>query len=235
MTTLLAPSPALERVLTRNRFIDSPSATDWRREVEVEDGPCPGRYEIAVATSEPEILQHLELRYTAYSLHGYLNPDYSFPDDLEYETHDEDAALFLAREEGTSELRGVARLAYDVGGILPMDTYYSLDRFREEIGYREGGGIVLAEFSRLISHPTGQKALNRALVRSVFEFAVKTGATYVLGCGRCDIRSYYDKWGFHSFDPDLEIDLRQFDCQIQTPMPLYPHYMHVREIRWERI
>lgn len=224
----------LDRILCNNRFLESHAARRFRRLVDAGSGPLPGSYEIRVATRVEEILEQLGLRHRSYVSHDYLDPTHTFEGQLEFDRHDVASALFIARNRGTGELHAAARLAFPLEGRLPMEEYYSLEAFRQRIGY--SGGVTLVEFSRLLSHPTGQKELNRALVRTVFEFAVDQGVDYILGAGRCDIRRYYDKWGFRDVEPGLEIDLRGcVDTPLCSPIPVYPHYMHVSEIRWEKI
>lgn len=222
----------LSRLLSSNRFLGSEVARRFRREVV---DPSGDRYTISIANTPDELVEHFRLRYVAYLSHDYLNPGYAFPDELEYDDDDLSAALFNVRNQRTGDLHGVARLAFDIAGHLPMDEYFSLDDLRDRIGYQQDPSLVLTEFSRLISHPVGQRAINKALVRSVFRFAVENDVDYIVGAGRVDIRHYYDKWGFQDVAPGVEIDLRTLDTTLYFPMRLYPHVMHTRNIRWECI
>ncbi len=225
----------LDRILEENPFNRSVSASQFRRQVQVSSGHCRGAFEIGVATRPEEMLEHFSLRYQSDLSQRYVEPSNPFEQELEYDDHDRSSALFLARGVESGQLNGVARLAFDQAGQLPMDAYWSLDGLRERIGYYEEPDLTMAEFSRLISFPTRQKELNRALIRAVFEFAVEQGVDYIVGAGRCDIRHYYDKWGFREVEPGAQIDPSLLGGVRCSPVPLYPHYMHTSEIRWEKI
>lgn len=235
MNQLVDTVDVLDRILEDNRFSRSLAASRFRHRVEVSSGRCPGHFEIVVATRAKEMLEHFSLRYRSDLTQRYIGPTNTFENELEYDAHDRSSALFLARSLQSGKLHAVARLAFEENGLLPMDDYWSLEGLRERVGYHDRGGKTLAEFSRLISHPTRQKGLNRALVRAVFRFAIEQGVDYVVGAGRCDIRQYYDTWGFREVDPGAEIDPALLGGTRRCPVPLYAHYMHVSEIRWEAI
>ena len=224
----------LEHILQNNIFIGTDIARDHRMLYVVDQGELQGTYEFSLATSWQDMLDHFALRYASYKEHGYYNPAYVHETRFDFDEFDTDAALFIVRNLASGRLHCVARLAFDKDGILPMDSYCSLDQFRSEIGFKPGE-MKLIEFSRLISHLTGQKELNRALVRFVFEFAVKQHVDYILGCGRCDIKHYYDKWGFKDIQPYREIDQSNVNYPYRAPMKFYPHYMKPEDIQWHRI
>lgn len=223
----------LRELLRANRFLGDERAHQFYREVEVA-GAHAGSYEIRIATRPDQFLEAFRLRYVSYASNGYLNPAYDFPLDLEYDAHDAHAALFLARNVETGAVHGGARLVIEADGRLPIDSYYSLDPLRARLAGADDRP-VLAEFSRLISHPVGQRELNKALVRAVFGFAAEHAVDYIVGAGRVDIRHYYDKWGFRDVEPGLEFDFKDTPSPITPPMRVYPHYMHVSDVRWEHI
>lgn len=235
MPQLTATSALLDRVLAENPFLATPTARRSKRLVEVGDGPFPGAYEIGVAATEDEAIEHFALRFEAYDSHGYFNPDYEFELPLDHDECDLRAALFSARSLVTGKIHGAARLVLDSEHGLPMDDYLDLGQVRERVAREGGHGVRLAEFSRLISHPTGQRSLNRELVRSVLRFAADHGIEWLVGAGRCDIAHYYERWGFVPAEPRQEVLLTELDIPLQMPMPLYLHYMHVSWIRWENI
>ena len=217
--------PTLDDILQKNMFIDSAEAQEFSKKH--------GDFDFGIATKPLDMRDVFTIRFASYRDSGYLNPDFTFESELEFDEHDLTALLFYARNSDTGRLHGTGRLVVDAHGRLPMDDYYPLDTFREQIGYYRGEA-KLAEFSRLISHPTGQKELNKALVRFILEFA-SAHIDYIVGFGRLDIKQYYDKWGFSDIVPYEPVDVSQSNGPLRPPMKFYPHYMHVSQIQWDKI
>ena len=226
MAVVLVSSVSLEDILAKNIFLGSREAQ--------EHTSVKGDFKFGVATTPADMVDVFDIRYRSYKASGYLNPKYPSESQLEFDEHDMNAALFYVRNMDSGSLHCTGRLVFDVNGSLPMDEYYSLDKFRHEIGYYKKN-LRLVEFSRLISHPTGQKQLNKELVRFIFQFAVAQGVDYIVGFGRMDIKHYYDKWGFKDIVPYEPIDVRKLDGPLTPPMKFYPHAMSINDIRWDAI
>lgn len=242
MTNSTHSDSFLDNVLQNNLFLRDLKAREHTAVQHIVDGPCPGTYKYKLATKRQDMLDQFNLRYLSYKEQGYLNPDHPLPDELEYDCHDLNAALFIVRNSQTKQLHGSGRLVIDVSGKLPIDEYYSLDQYRQSIGYGQPSGqqagqqaVRIAEFSRLISRPIGQRAMNRKLVKFILEFAVQAGITHLVGFGRCDIKHYYERWGFKDIEQGVTIDLRTTACQLTPPMQFYPHAMRTDEILWKNI
>ena len=215
----------LANILSSNIFI---SFAKYELAAKIIQGESQAEYKYSLATSAKDMLDHFALRYQSYKDSGYLNPAHTFYNNLEFDEHDFNAALFIVRNAQTGKLHGTGRLVFDTGQ-LPLEEYCSLQEYRQSVGKDS----KLAEFSRLISYPVHQKELNRKLVKFILEFAAQH-ATHIVGFGRFDIKHYYERWGFNDLTTPVEtFDLSQSGGALVPPMLFYPHAMKVDEIRWE--
>lgn len=103
------------------------------------------QYEVLLADTDEARQINYRLRYQVYCLDRRFEPPERFPDGMESDGHDDQAAHFIVRERRTGEWRGATRVILSAPEELPMN---QACQFLNNV--RQMGAERIMEMSRLL-------------------------------------------------------------------------------------